>query len=225
LNESTGAAGAKSKQSRGTPRKSRRLGRRFFERPAVQVARDLIGKFIVRRHRGRLISSIIIETEAYRGPDDRASRAFGGRRTGSVEALYRPAGTVYVYLVYGIHWLLNFKAASPNKPQAVLIRGVLPTGHSNRDAVGGPGKVSRFLKVNRSLYGDDVTTSNKIWIEDRGLRVPSRLVKKGPRIGIDYAGPYWAAKPWRFRMDARTMVEIAKKTESWLKSKTLAEER
>jgi len=211
LNESRSAAGAKSKQSKGTRRTSRRLGRRFFERPAVQVARDLIGKFIVRRHRGRLISSIIIETEAYRGPDDRASRAFGGRRTGSVEALYGPAGTVYVYLVYGIHWLLNFKAASPNKPQAVLIRGVLSTGGSNRGAIGGPGKVSRFLKVNRSLYGDDVTTSNNIWIEDRGLRVPARLVKKGPRIGIDYAGPYWAAKPWRFRIDARTTAEISRK--------------
>ena len=211
MNESRSAAGAKSKQSKGTRRTSRRLGRRFFERPAVQVARDLIGKFIVRRHRGRLISSIIIETEAYRGPDDRASRAFGGRRTKSVEALYRPAGTVYVYLVYGIHWLLNFKAASPNKPQAVLIRGVLSTGDSNRGAIGGPGKVSRFLKVNRSLYGDDVRTSNRIWIEDRGLRMPARLVKKGPRIGIEYAGLYWATKPWRFRIDARTMAEICRK--------------
>jgi len=211
LNESKSAAKAKSKQTKGRRTLSTRLGRHFFERPSVSVARDLIGKYIVRRYRGRLISAIITETEAYRGPDDRASRAFGGRRTRSVRALYESAGTTYVYLVYGIHWLLNFKTATPDKPQAVLIRGLVATSDSRRGVIGGPGKVSRYLKVDGSLYGDDATTSNRIWIEDRGLRVPSRLIKKGPRVGIDYSGPYWAAKPWRFRIDSETALSLTQR--------------
>jgi DNA-3-methyladenine glycosylase len=189
----------------GTTRADRpagaRLGRNFFERPALQVARDLIGKYIVRDYRGRQISSMITETEAYKGPVDRASRAFGGRRTRSLEALYKPGGSAYVYLVYGMHWLLNIKSAGPDKPEAVLIRGVLSETGPNQRIVDGPGRVTRFLKVDGSLNGDDITTSDRIWIEDRGVQIPCRRVKKGPRVGIDYAGTYWAAKPWRFRVD------------------------
>jgi DNA-3-methyladenine glycosylase len=148
---------------------------------------------------------MITETEAYRGPADRASRAFGGRRTRSLEPLYKPGGSLYVYLVYGMHWLLNLKAAGPDRPEAVLIRGILPGTTTNDKVVDGPGRVSRFLKVNGSLSGVDITTSARIWIEDRCLRIPPRSVKKGPRVGIDYAGPYWAAMPWRFRLGAATM--------------------
>jgi DNA-3-methyladenine glycosylase len=180
-----------------------RLGRQFFERPAPQVAKDLIGKFIVRNYRGRLMTSMIIETEAYRGPADRASRAFGGRRTTSLRALYKSGGSLYVYLVYGIHWLLNFKAASPDRPEAILIRGVLSEPGSNQRIVYGPGRVSRLLKVDGSLNGVDVTASRSIWIEDRGVQIPRRWVKTGPRVGIDYAGTHWAAKPWRFRLDVK----------------------
>jgi DNA-3-methyladenine glycosylase len=178
-----------------------RPGREFFERPAPQAARDLIGKFIIRRYRGRLITSMITETEAYRGPADRASRAFGGRRTKSLEPLYKPGGSLYVYMVYGMHWLLNIKAASPDKPEAILIRSVLSETTSTPIVVEGPGKVSRFLKVDGRLNGVDATSSDKIWIEDRGVQIPRGLVIKGPRVGIDYAGSHWAAKPWRFRLD------------------------
>jgi DNA-3-methyladenine glycosylase len=143
---------------------------------------------------------MITETEAYRGPADRASRAFGGRRTPSVEALYQAGGTIHVYMVYGMHWLLNFKASSPDKPEAVLIRAVLPDAGSQID---GPARVSRFLKVDGSLNGEDLTTSKKLWIESRGIPIPPRQIKTGPRVGIDYAGPYWTAKPWRFKLSDR----------------------
>jgi len=113
-----------------------------------------------------------------------------------------------VYLVYGLHWMLNFKAAAPSQPQAVLIRGVVQETRPNRRVIAGPGKISQFLKIDRSLYGEDATKSKKIWLEDTGIRVPLSLIEKGPRIGIDYAGPYWAAKPWRFKFNPRAAAEI-----------------
>ncbi len=177
---------------------SRRLKRNFFDRPTLQVARELLGKFIVRSYRRRVIAGMITETEAYKGPKDRASHTFGGRRTAAVEAMYGEGGVVYVYLVYGMHWQLNFSTAGKEKPEAVLIRGVLPETKSQRRITDGPGKVSKYLKINRALYGEDVTSSKNIWLEDRGVVIPSSQIKKGPRIGIHYAGPYWAAKPWRF---------------------------
>src|SRR5215831_11881451 len=192
------SASTRSKGATKTSGMGTRLERSFFERPAVQVARGLLGKCIVRRYRNRLMSSIITETEAYAGPADRASRAFGGRHTHSVRALYSHPGTVYVYLVYGLHWLLNLKAAHSDQPQAVLIRGIRTIVGSSSWFIAGPGKTSKYLKVDSSLYGEDVTTSSRIWIEDIGIRISSRQIIKSPRIGIDYAGSYWASKPWRF---------------------------
>jgi DNA-3-methyladenine glycosylase len=179
---------------------SRRLDRRDFNRPTLRVARDLLGKFIVRRHRGRLVQAMIAETEAYKGPRDLASHAAGGRRTPRVEPLYSDGGTVYVYLVYGLHWLLNFSTAGRGKPEGVLIRGIVvdPAGKHRR--VAGPGNVTRHLKINKKLDGTDVTDSTEVWIEDRGICIPGKCVTKGPRVGVDYAGPYWAARPWRFRI-------------------------
>jgi len=180
-------------------RETRRLDRRAFNRPTLRVARDLLGKFIVRRWRGRRFSAMIAETEAYRGPKDRASHAAGGRRTPRVEPLYGEGGTVYVYFVYGMHWLLNFSTAGAGRPEGVLIRGIV-TGRGK--LVAGPGRVTRYLKIDKGLDGDDVTDSKRIRIEDRGVRVPASRVRKGPRIGVHYAGRYWAARPWRFRIDA-----------------------
>ena len=201
-----GSAGTRSKTTTKIGRSGTRLERSFFERPAVQVAEALLGKCIVRRYRNRLISSIITETEAYAGPGDRASRAFGGRHTHSVRALYSHPGTVYVYLVYGMHWLLNLKAARPDQPQAVLIRGIRTNSGSSSGFIAGPGKTAKYLKVDSSLYGEDVTTSSRIWIEDIGVRISSRQIIKAPRVGIDYAGSYWASKPWRFKIDIGTSI-------------------
>jgi DNA-3-methyladenine glycosylase len=177
----------------------RRLDRAAFDQPTLTVARDLLGKFIVRRHGGREIAAMITETEAYKGPRDRASHAFGGRRTARVEPLYGDGGTAYVYLVYGMHWLLNFSTAGAGNPEGVLIRGILPG--DNKARIAGPGRVTVYLRVDQRLDRIDATQSMQMWVEDRGIRVSARRVIVGPRVGIDYAGAYWAARRWRFRID------------------------
>lgn len=182
---------------RVTPR--RRLDRAAFNRPTLDVARDLVGKFIVRKYRGRELSGMITEVEAYRGPRDRASHAYGGRRTTRVEPLYGDGGTAYVYLVYGIHWLFNVSTVGAESPEGILVRAIVADlGDGRKEAFVGPGRVSRYLRVDHRLTGADLTRSGAIWLEDRGVRIPSARVRRGPRVGIDYAGAYWAARPWRF---------------------------
>jgi len=179
-----------------------RLGRSAFNRPTLSVARELLGKVIVRSYRGRRIAAIIAEVEAYKGPADKASHAASGRRTARVEPLYGDGGTVYVYLVYGLHWLLNFSTAGRGRPEGVLVRGILVDTASGRQLVAGPGNVTRHLKIGKKLDGADATVSTEIWVEDRGERIAARNLTRGPRIGVGYAGRYWAAKPWRFRIAA-----------------------
>jgi DNA-3-methyladenine glycosylase len=175
-----------------------RLGRDAFNRPTLTVARDLLGKFIVRRQGGRCRAALITEVEAYKGPRDLASHARGGRRTRRVQPLYADGGTTYVYLVYGMHWLLNFSTAGEGRPEAVLVRALLAGSAEAPQPVVGPGRVGRHLGIDQRLDGIDSTTSDRIWVEDRGAGVPAGAVRRGPRIGIDYSGAYWAARPWRF---------------------------
>ncbi len=180
---------------------ARRLERDDFNRPTLKVARELVGTYIVRGLPGRRIAAMITETEAYKGPRDAASHAFAGRRTARVEPLYQNGGTIYVYLVYGVHWLLNFSTRGEGKPEGVLIRAVV----TDDGPVVGPGRVTRALSIDKRLDGDDVVTSRRLWLEDRGVSVPPWRVKRGPRVGVDYAGPYWAARPWRFWVDKSTL--------------------
>jgi len=181
-----------------------RLGRDFFNRPTLRVARELIGKFIVRSGRTGRIAAMIVETEAYKGPRDLAAHTAGGRRTARVMPLYADGGTAYVYLVYGLHWLLNFSTAGAGIPEGVLVRGVLANVDGRRAPLAGPGKVTRHLQVDKRQDGIDATQSSTLWLEDRGVRVPQVHIRRGPRIGVGYAGPYWAARPWRFWIDVAT---------------------
>jgi DNA-3-methyladenine glycosylase len=176
----------------------RRLAREDFNRPTLDVARDLLGKFVVHVKHGRHVAAMIVETEAYKGPRDRASHASGGRRTPRVEPLYADGGTVYVYLAYGLHWLLNFSTVGRDRPEGVLVRGILVQDDGKRGLFLGPGRVTRRLGIDKAVDGADATVSNRIWLEDRGVQVPTRSVRTGPRIGVDYAGPYWAGRRWRF---------------------------
>ena len=128
----------------------------------------------------------ITEVEAYRGTEDKACHASKGR-TARTEVMFHEGGRLYVYLIYGIYWMLNIVTGAINEPQAVLIRGL--------DKYDGPGKLSRSLGIDKSYYGEDIATSERIWIEDSGL-YPA--VKTAPRIGIDYAGEYWKTRPWRY---------------------------
>lgn len=174
---------------------SARLNRNDFNAPTLHVARNLLGKYIVRSDEDGELSAMIIETEAYKGVKDRACHTYGGRRTPRVQPLYGDGGTVYVYLVYGLHWLLNFSTAGEGTPEGVLIRGVV-TDREKR--ILGPGKVTRHLRIDAALGGENVADSPRIRVEDRGIKIPIRRIKTGPRVGIAYAGPYWAARPWRF---------------------------
>lgn len=201
-----GDSACKRRVTGGEPR---RLDRTAFNQSTLQVARDLIGKFILRSYRGRRISAMITEVEAYKGPKDRASHAYGGRHTPRVEALYADGGTVYVYLVYGMHWMLNFSTAGQGKPEGVLIRGILADPDGQRKLLAGPGRVTKYLRIDNKLDGADVIDSRQIWLEDRGVRIPAKSIRRGPRIGVDFAGPYWAARPWRFWIERDTAVPIA----------------
>jgi len=182
--------------------KRTRLTRASFNQPTLRVSRDLLGKFIVRRHRGRELAAMITEVEAYKGPKDRAAHTFGGRRTARVEPLYADGGTAYVYLVYGIHWLLNFSTAGAGNPEGVLIRGVLTADAAKPRLLSGPGRVTTYLRIDRRLDHVDATRSAVMWLEDRGIRVAARRIRTGARVGIDYAGEYWAARRWRFWIDS-----------------------
>jgi DNA-3-methyladenine glycosylase len=192
------------------------ITRDFFLRPdVVSIARDLLGKYLVTRIGGALTSGIICETEAYAGVTDRASHAFGGRRTARTEVMYAKGGTAYVYLCYGIHSLFNIVTHTEGIPHAVLIRGIIPAegietmlGRSGKDKFTkdsgiGPGKVSKLLGIHYSHSGLDMTgmpafgDSPAIRVEDRGIIVRPEAILAGPRVGVDYAGED-ALLPYRF---------------------------
>ncbi|MEI7663303.1 MAG: DNA-3-methyladenine glycosylase [Bacteroidota bacterium] len=189
----------------------------FFLRPdVVQVAKELIGKKIITVFDGKITSGIICETEAYAGVTDRASHAFGGRRTARTEVMYAGGGTAYVYLCYGIHSLFNIVTNVEGIPHAVLIRGIIPaegteimlgrtaTARLSKGAGTGPGKVSKLLGIHYSHSGlplsniSGTTEPPAIWVENEGLAVGPGMITAGPRVGVDYAGAD-ALLPYRFR--------------------------
>lgn len=175
--------------------KNKKLSRSFYTRKTLVVARDLLGKYIVRKIGRKKLEGKIIETEAYIGPKDRASHAYGGKITKRNQAEYLIGGHIYIYLVYGMYWQLNISTYKKGKPECVLIRAL----DSNlNNLASGPGKLCRYLKLDKSFYGEDLTKSKRIWLEDRGEKVKTRQILTTKRIGIDYAGPYWANKKWRF---------------------------
>jgi DNA-3-methyladenine glycosylase len=163
-----------------------RLGRSFFDRDVLLVAPDLVGKTLVRNCNNTLKHFMITEVEAYRGTEDEASHARFGQ-TARNGIMFGQGGMVYVYLIYGIYWMLNFVTGSEGQPQAVLIRGI--EGYS------GPGKLSRALDIDKSFYGEDLTASGRIWIEDHAEK--QEIIQK-PRYGIGYAGEPWKSMPWRY---------------------------
>ena len=158
----------------------------ILHKPAPEAAEELIGKLLVRRFDdGRELRARITETEAYFGEQDTACHARFGRTKRS-EVLYHPAGTIYVYLCYGIHWMLNLVTGAADDPQAVLIRGV--------EGASGPGRVTKYLGVDGGL--NDTMLGTGLRLEDDGYR-PSCIRRTG-RIGIGYASPEDQARLWRF---------------------------
>lgn len=182
-----------------------KLDKKFYlGEDVVLIARQLLGKFLCTHFNGMQTSGIIIETEAYKGPQDRASHAYGGRKTPRNAVMYQEGGVAYVYTCYGIHSLFNVVTHCEGVPHAVLIRALLPVEgvqymrqrRPKAPLSAGPGTLSQALGI-RSSHSGISLLSDTIWLEDRGI-FPEKICS-GPRIGIDYAGPD-AKLPWRFRV-------------------------
>lgn len=163
-----------------------RLQKDFFVRDVLTVARDLPGRNIVLNKDGKLLKYSITETEAYRGRDDMACHASKGM-TPRTEVMFGEGGIIYMYLIYGMYWMLNIVTSVKDDPQAVLIRGI--------DKVNGPGRLTRELGLDKSYNGESLLASDRIWLE-KGEK-PEKILTS-PRIGINYAGEPWISKPWRF---------------------------
>ena len=172
----------------------RTLPPEFFNRGAEGVALALLGNGLARRRGKRLSCYKITETEAYVGPHDLACHAARGR-TKRTEVMYGPPGSLYVYLVYGMHWMLNVVTGEVGYPAAVLIRGI--------EAIRGPGRLTKTLGITGSLNGASASEVAGLWFVDRGEPPSLAQIIRTPRIGVGYAGPLWAAKKFRFILDER----------------------
>lgn len=166
---------------------NKKLNEEFFHRDVMTVARELAGKILVRRlDDGTEIRERIAETEAYGGEEDLGCHASKGR-TKRTEILYGESGVIYVYLCYGMHWMMNVVTGEKDEPQGVLLRA--GTEHC------GPAKLTKYLCIDGSFNGRKICGNDSIWLEGDGCRPE---IKTAPRVGIDYAGNYWKNVERRF---------------------------
>lgn len=163
-------------------------------RSTVALARWLLGKLLVRRHEGVVTKHVITEVEAYDGERDLACHARFGR-TARTEVMYAAGGVWYVYLCYGVHEMLNLVVGPRDWPAAVLIRGVA--------GILGPGRLTKALAIDRKLNGASASAASGLWLEAGDSTAPPGVVRATPRIGVDYAGPVWARKKWRFVIESK----------------------
>jgi DNA-3-methyladenine glycosylase len=194
------------------------LPREHYARPVLDVARDCIGKLLVHETAEGVVAGRIVETEAYRGPEDLAAHSAGGRRTKRTEAMFGPPGHAYMFLLYGMHWAFNIVAGPEGQPHAVLIRAVEPVlgvelmvarrgvPAGSLTLCNGPGKLCAALGLDRAAYGLDLCASG-LYLAS-GERGP---IARSPRINVDYAGS-WAKKPWRFYERGNRYVSVPPRT-------------
>ena len=191
-------------EPKGHSPRTLKLPRSFYEQSTIVVAKQLLGKYLVRRHVDGITVGRVVETEAYIGPKDLACHAARGR-TQRTEVMFGPAGHAYVYFIYGVHYMLNLVTERADHPAAVLIRALEPIegielmehrrGTENRrNLCSGPGKLCRAFAIDRSLNAADLC-GDIIYIEDRGEPMPKFIAR--PRVGVDYAGK-WKDKRFRF---------------------------
>ena len=201
------------------------LNKEFFKRDTLSVAKDLLGKIIVKNDNGIIYKAKIVETEAYLGVDDRAAHTFGDRKTERNKIMYEDAGTVYVYQTYGIHFMLNFVTQDKNIPDAVLIRAIEPlnqfdkislnrfgkiynelTSYQKKNITNGPGKLTKALNIDKDLNGNNLFNQS-FYVEDDNS-IFDIIIDK--RIGIDYAQEA-IDFPYRFYIKDNSYVSVLKK--------------
>lgn len=164
-----------------------KLGPEFFHRDCLEAAPELVGKLLCRKWEdGRILRVRLTETEAYRGEEDGACHARKGL-TPRTRLLYGESGKIYVYLIYGMHWLMNLITGEEGQPQGVLLRC--------GEGYPGPGRLTKALDVTGAVNGQDIVGNPALWLEDDGARPE---IRTAPRVGISYAPPEWRDKPWRF---------------------------
>jgi DNA-3-methyladenine glycosylase len=190
----TGVAAGLNPAAKATP--GAVLGPSFFARETTVVARDLLGKVLVRGIDGRRLWGRLVEVEAYLGPDDLAAHSRGGRRTARTEVMFGEPGHAYVYFTYGMHWCLNFVTREAGVPQAVLVRALEPGPGVGRCA--GPGLVTRALDIDRALNGVPLEPPD-LYVVDDGA--PKRPVYVTPRIGVQGTGR-WEKRLLRYVVDS-----------------------
>ena len=176
------------------------LSSKFFSgKNTVKIAKSLLGKFLVRKYdaptrkrsgqKSLNQAFLITEVEAYDGFQDRASHAYRGK-TERNKIMFGPAGYWYVYFTYGMHWMLNIVTGSKDYPAAILIRGV--------NGISGPARLTKALHIDKNLNGKIADKKSGLWLEDRGIKIKPSQIKSAPRVGVNYAGPIWSKKKWRF---------------------------
>lgn len=167
-----------------------RISNDFFLKDVLEVAPQLLGKNLcVSKNTGIIKKYTITEVEAYRGEEDLACHASKGR-TNRNSIMYAEGGFVYVYLIYGMYWMLNFVTGKADNPQAVLIRSL--------KGFNGPGILTRELGIDKTFYGENLFTSRRIWIENNSME---GVIITGKRIGVDYSGDFWKNMPWRYTLN------------------------
>ena len=190
------------------------LTREFYNRPALEVARELLGSRLVRRLDGQRLAGLIMETEAYQGQDDLACHASVGK-TPRNAVMFGPPGYAYVYFTYGMHWMLNVVTGGIGTPAAVLIRAIQPTEGQNlmtenrpyragqRGWTDGPAKLTQALAITKAFNGQDLCDpSNALWIET-GTPIQQHNVQQTPRVGLNSVPEPWRSIPWRFIAESR----------------------
>jgi DNA-3-methyladenine glycosylase len=191
-----------------------RLKRDFFDRPTLQVARELLGARLVRLHGNKRIAGYITETEAYRGEEDLGCHAKAGL-TERTRVMYGLPGFAYVYFTYGMHWMLNFVTEEQGFPAAVLIRGLIPSegldliasrrsGRLPGEWTDGPAKICQAFSINGELNGADLCKMDALLFVEYGKVIPDSSVTIGPRVGLNNVPQPWKGIPWRFRVNATT---------------------
>lgn len=191
--------------------KPRKIEKNFYlSEDVVSISRALIGKFLVTHIHHQKTAGMIVETEAYKGAEDKASHAYGYRRTERTRIMYAQGGVAYIYLCYGIHHLFNIVTAGEGIPHAVLIRAIVPvdgipimlkrrrSAQFSPKLTAGPGTLSEALGIHKQWNGTSLLDTT-IWVEDRGIKIAKKEIIASPRVGIDYAEEH-RDLPWRFRL-------------------------